>query len=103
MNTENQKSDWQAALQHHEQLCVERSRALEAQFAAIDSKFTAIDAKFVAIDAKFTAIDARFKAVDVRFDAVEKRLDNIEKLQRFTIGAILAWPPLLMVAIKLFS
>ncbi len=43
----------------------------------------------------------RGRTVDVRFNAVEKRLDNIEKLQRFTIGAILAWPPLLIAIMKL--
>lgn len=76
MNNRNQnKPDWQTALEHHEELCVERGRT----------------------------IDARFNSVDVRFDSVEKRLDSIEKLQRFTIGAILAWPPLLVAVIKLLT
>ena len=74
MNNRNQdKPDWLTALEHHEQLCAERGRT----------------------------IDARFSSVDVRFNSVEKRLDSIERLQRFTIGAILAWSPLLMAIIKL--
>jgi len=37
----------------------------------------------------------------VRFDSIEKRLDNIEKLQRFTLGAILAWLAFLIAVMKL--
>lgn len=67
MNNRNpNKSDWQTALEHHEALCAERGRT-----------------------------------VDAKFNSVEKRLDNIERLQRFTIGAILAWPPLLVAVMKL--
>ena len=43
----------------------------------------------------------RGRTTDVRFDSIEKRLDSIEKLQRFTLGAILAWPPLLIAVLKL--
>ena len=43
----------------------------------------------------------RGRTVDVRFNSIEGRLDNIEKLQRFTLGAILAWPPLLIAVLKL--
>lgn len=75
MNNENQKTSWQAELKHHEELCVERGKTL----------------------------DAKFSSIDVKFDAVEKRLDNIEKLQRFTIAAILAWPPILIAVVKLLS
>ncbi len=75
-----EKSDWQKALEHHEQLCSERGRTTEV---------------------KFEAVDKRFEAVDKRFDSVERRLDNIERLQRFTLGAILAWPPLLIAVMKL--
>ena len=39
--------------------------------------------------------------VDVRFNSLERRLDNIERLQRFTIGVILAWPALLIAVMKL--
>lgn len=81
MNNRNQdKPDWLTALEHHEQLCAERGRT---------------------IDAKFSSVDVRFNSVDTRFDSVEKRLDSIERLQRLTIGAILAWPPLLIAVIKL--
>ena len=72
-NTKQDKPDWQSALEHHEELCVERGHT----------------------------IDVRFNSVDVRFNSIEKRLDNIEKLQRFTLGAILAWPPLLIAVLKL--
>ncbi|MYH69451.1 MAG: hypothetical protein F4147_04910 [Gammaproteobacteria bacterium] len=72
-NTKQDKPDWAIALGHHEELCVERGRT----------------------------IDVRFNAVDVRFDSIEKRLDNIERLMRFTLGAILAWPPLLIAVMKL--
>ena len=65
-NTKQDKPDWAIALEHHEELCVERGRTS-----------------------------------DVRFNSIEKRLDNIEKLQRFTLGAILAWPPLLIAVLKL--
>ena len=75
MNNENQKTSWQTAFKHHEDLCEERGKTL----------------------------DARFGSIDVKFDAVEKRLDNIEKLQRFTLAAILAWPPILIAAMKLLS
>ncbi|MCY4361170.1 MAG: hypothetical protein OXE42_03140 [Gammaproteobacteria bacterium] len=72
-NTGQEQTGWQTALEHHERLCVERGRT----------------------------IDARFNSVDVRFNSVEKRLDNIERLQRFTLGAILAWPALLIAVLKL--
>ena len=72
-NTDQEQTGWQTALEHHERLCVERGRT----------------------------IDARFNSVDVRFNSVEKRLDNIERLQRFTLGAILSWPALLITVLKL--
>ncbi len=65
-NTKQDIPGWQTALEHHEDLCVERGRT-----------------------------------TDVRFNSIEKRLDNIEKFQRFTLGAILAWPPLLIAVLKL--
>ena len=34
----------------------------------------------------------RGRTIDVRFNSLERRLDNIERLQRFALGAILAWP-----------
>ncbi len=65
-NTDQEQTGWQTALEHHERLCVERGRT-----------------------------------IDARFNSVEKRLDNIERLQRFTLGAILAWPALLIAVLKL--
>ena len=46
-------------------------------------------------------VDQRFDSVDQRFNSLEKRLDNIERIQLFTFGAILAWPPLLIAVLKL--
>ena len=81
------KPDWQAALEHHEDLCAERCNN----------------------------IDRRFDAVDRRFEAVDRRLGNIEaemrKLrremyagQRWIIGLILAgyfvWSAALIVLLK---
>ena len=43
----------------------------------------------------------RGRTTDVRFNSLEKRLDNIERLQRFALGAILAWPALLIAVLKL--
>ena len=65
-NTDQEQTGWQTALEHHERLCVERGRT-----------------------------------IDAGFNSVEKRLDNIERLQRFTLGAILAWPALLITVLKL--
>ena len=72
-NTDQEQTGWQTALEHHERLCVERGRT----------------------------IDAKFNSVDVRFNSIEKRLDNIERLLHFTLGAVLAWPPLLIAVLKL--
>ena len=43
----------------------------------------------------------RGRTNDTRFNSIEKRLDNIERLMRFTLGAVLAWPPLLIAVLKL--
>ena len=43
----------------------------------------------------------RGRTIDVRFNSLERRLDNIERLQRFALGAILAWPLLLIAVLKL--
>ena len=74
------KASWQTALEHHEELCAERART---------------------IGERFNSVDVCFNSVDARFSSLEKRLDNIERLQRFTIGAILAWPALLIAVMKL--
>ena len=70
-NSRSGKPDWQAALEHHEDLCAERCNS-----------------------------------IDRHFDAVDKRLDNIEKLQRITIGLILAgyfvMPAVLVALLKFF-
>ena len=79
-NTNQEQTGWQTALEHHERLCVERGRT---------------------IDARFNSVDERFNSVDTRFNSIEKRLDNIERLQRFTLGAIMAWPALLIAVLKL--
>ena len=48
----------------------------------------------------------RYNNLDKCFDAVVKRLDNIEKLQRITIGLILAgyfaWSTALIAFLKFF-
>ena len=93
-NTKQDKPDWATALEHHEEMCVERGRTIAERFNSVSERFNSVDAKF-------NSVDVRFNAVDVRFDSIEKRLDNIEKLQRFTLGAILAWPPLLIAVMKL--
>ena len=74
------KVSWQTALEHHEELCAERART---------------------IGERFNSVDVRFNSVDARFNSLEKRLDNIERIQLFTFGAILAWPPLLIAVLKL--
>ena len=74
------KASWQTALEHHEELCAERART---------------------ISERFNSVDVRFDSVDQRFNSLEKRLDNIERIQFFTFGAILAWPPLLIAVLKL--
>ena len=74
------KASWQTALEHHEELCAERART---------------------IGERFNSVDVRFNSVDARFSSLERRLDSIERLQRFTIGAILAWPALLIAVMKL--
>ena len=74
------KASWQTALEHHEELCAERART---------------------IGERFNSVDVRFDSVDQRFNSLEKRLDNIERIQLFTFGAILAWPPLLIAVLKL--
>lgn len=79
-NPHQEQTGWQTALEHHERLCVERGRT---------------------IDARFNSVDEKFNSVDTRFDSIEKRLDNIERLQRFTLGAIMAWPALLIAVLKL--
>lgn len=86
-NPHQEQTGWQTALEHHERLCVERGRT--------------IDARFNSVDEKFNSVDTRFNSVDMRFDSIEKRLDNIERLQRFTLGAIMAWPALLIAVLKL--
>ena len=88
MNDGNQDNpNWQTALEHHEELCAERART--------------IGERFNSVDARFNSVDVRFNSVDVRFNSLEKRLDNIERIQLFTFGAILAWPPLLIAVLKL--
>ena len=86
-NSRSGKPDWQVALEHHEDLCVERCNN----------------------------IDRRFDAVDHRFEAVDRRLDNIETDmrelrremcagQRWIVGLIVAgyfvWPTALIVLLK---
>ena len=81
------KASWQTALEHHEELCAERART--------------IGERFNSVDVRFDSVDQRFNSVDQRFNSLEKRLDNIERIQLFTFGAILAWPPLLIAVLKL--
>ena len=88
------KASWQTALEHHEELCAERART-------IGERFNSVDVRFNSVDACFNSVDACFNSVDARFNSLEKRLDNIERIQLFTFGAILAWPPLLIAVLKL--
>ncbi len=45
--------------------------------------------------------DERHKGIQNQFQSIDKRLDNIEKLLRFTIGAIIVMPPILIVSLTL--
>ena len=74
------KPDWQAALEHHEDLCAERCNS----------------------------IDRRFDAVDKRLDNIEAEMRELRREmyagQRWIIGLILAgyfvWPTALIVLLK---
>ena len=74
------KPDWQAALEHHEDLCSERCNS----------------------------IDRRFDAVDKRLDNIEAEMRELRREmcagQRWIIGLILAgyfvWPTALIVLLK---
>ena len=74
------KPDWQAALEHHEDLCAERCNN----------------------------IDRRFDAVDKRLDNIEAEMRELRREmyagQRWIIGLILAgyfvWPTALIVLLK---
>ena len=45
--------------------------------------------------------DERYKGIQNQFQSIDKRFDNIEKLLRFTLGAIIAMPPVLITALTL--
>ena len=79
------KPDWQAALEHHEDLCAERCNN---------------------IDRRFDAVDHRFEAVDRRLDNIETDMRELCAGQRWIIGLILAgyfaWPTALIVLLKFF-
>ena len=102
------KASWQTALEHHEELCAERARTIgerfnsvDVRFNSVDQHFDSVDQRFDSVDQRFDSVDQRFNSVDARFNSLEKRLDNIERIQLFTFGAILAWPPLLIAVLKL--
>ena len=72
------KPDWQAALEHHEDLRAERCNN----------------------------IDRRFDAVDKRLDNIEAEIRELRTGQRWIIGLILAgyfaWPTALIAFLKFF-
>ena len=77
------KPDWQAAFEHHEDLCSERCNN---------------------IDRRFDAVDRRFEAVDRRLGNIETDMRELRAGQRWIIGLILAgyfaWPTALIVLLK---
>ena len=84
-NSRSGKPDWQAALEHHEDLCAERCNN---------------------IDRRFDAVDHRFEAVDRRLDNIETDMRELCAGQRWIVGLILAgyfaWPTALIVLLKFF-
>ena len=60
----------------------------------------------VALEHHENLCSERYNSIDRRFDAVDRRLDNIEKLQRITIGLILAgyfvMPAIIFALLKFF-
>ena len=72
-----EKPDWQKALEHHEELCDERHKGIQNQFQSLQNQIQSLD------------------------KSIDKRLDSIEKLLRFTIGAIIVMPPILIVSLTL--
>ena len=79
-NSRSGKPDWQAALEHHEDLCAERCNG----------------------------IDRHFDAVDKRLDNIEAEMRELRREmyagQRWIIGLILAgyfvWPTALIMLLK---
>lgn len=83
-NSDNQKPDWQISLEHHESLCSERCEAIHR------------DIGFLRNEMKDLKDEMRGNLKVVREDIRELRIG-----QRWMIGAMLMWPPLMIAALKL--
>ena len=76
-NSDNKKQDWQTSLEHHESLCSERYEAIHRDIGSLRNEM-------------------RGSIRVMRDDIRELRIG-----QRWIIGAMLMWPPLMIAALKL--
>ena len=76
----HEKPDWQKALEHHEELCDERYKGIQNQFQSLQNQIQSIQNQIQSLDNRF---------------------DSVEKLLRFTLGAIIVMPPILIVSLTL--
>ena len=83
-NSDNKKPDWQTSLEHHESLCSERYEAIHRDIGSLRHEM------------KDFKDEMRGNLKFVREDIRELRIG-----QRWIIGAMLMWPPLMIAALKL--
>ena len=83
-NGENKKPDWQTSLEHHEALCSERYEAIHRDIGSLRNEL------------KDFKDEMRSNLKAMGGDIRELRIG-----QRWIIGAMLMWPPLMIAALKL--
>ena len=83
-NSENRKPDWQTSLEHHESLCSERYEAIHRDIGSLRNEL------------KDFKDEMRSNLTAMGDDIRELRIG-----QRWIIGAMLMWPPLMIAALKL--
>lgn len=81
---ENNKPAWQTSLEHHEALCSERYEAIHRDITSLRDEM------------KDLKDEMRSNLQFMRDDIRELRIG-----QRWMIGAMLIWPPLMIAALKL--
>ena len=93
-DAENREPDWQASLEHHEDLCSERYEAIHKDFQSLRDEMGNLR------DEMRSSNQAIRDEMGNNNQAMRDDIREIRIGQRWIVGVMLTWPPLIIASLR---
>ncbi len=97
-DAENRKPDWQASLEHHEDLCSKRYEAIHKDIQSIRDEMRSSNQAIR--DEMRSSNQAIRDEMGNNNQAMRDDIREIRIGQRWIVGAMLSWPPMMIAALR---